>query len=193
MRRAVLALFLLVVVTGTLQAGPRPVPVEQRVLEGRIVLSAELRGAEEPPSVSTLGNGTFRAQLSDDGTALEYVLSYSDLQGNVLQSHIHLGQKGVNGGIAAFLCTNLGNGPAGTPLCPGPNAGTVTGTIAAAQIVGGATAQGLTPGEFEEFLRRIDDSVTYVNVHSSMWTGGEIRGQIQVGAEGAAPPQQPQN
>jgi len=91
MRRAVLALFLLVVVTGTLQAGPRPVNIDRVILEGRVVLSAELRGAEEPPSVSTLGNGTFMAQLNNDGTALEYELRYSDLQGSVLQSHIHLG------------------------------------------------------------------------------------------------------
>ena len=186
MRRAVLALFLLVVVTGTLQAGPRPVNVDRAILEGRVVLSAELRGAEEPPSVSTLGNGTFRAQLNDDGTALEFELNFSNLQGNVLQSHIHLGQKGVNGGIAAFLCSNLGNGPAGTQLCPGPNSGTVSGSISAAQIIG-PTTQGLTAGEFEEFLRRIDEEVTYVNVHSSVWPGGEIRGQIRVGAAGAVP------
>jgi len=186
MRRAVLALFLLAVVTGTLQARPRPESIQQNTLEGRVILSAELRGAEEPPSVSTLGNGIFMAQLNNDGTALEYELRYSDLQGSVLQAHIHLGQKGVNGGIAAFLCTNLGNGPAGTPTCPGPNSGMVTGSISATQIIG-PSGQGLTAGEFEEFLRRIDENVTYANVHSSMWTGGEIRGQIQVNAAGANP------
>jgi hypothetical protein len=29
---------------------------------------------------------------------------------------------GTNGGIAVFLCANLGNGPAGTQLCPAPPA-----------------------------------------------------------------------
>jgi len=33
------------------------------------------------------------------------------------------------------------------------------------------------------------DMVTYANVHSSMWTGGEIRGQIRVRAVGADPTQ----
>jgi hypothetical protein len=41
------------------------------------------------------------------------------MEGDVLPTHIHLGQHGVNGGISVFLCTNLGNGPAGTPTCPG--------------------------------------------------------------------------
>ena len=29
------------------------------------------------------------------------------------QAHIHFAQRGVNGGITVFLCTNLGNGPTG--------------------------------------------------------------------------------
>ena len=56
---------------------------------------------------------------------IEYRLSYSDLEGDVLQAHIHLGQEHVNGGISAFLCSNLleppaGPPPPGTPPCPGP-------------------------------------------------------------------------
>ncbi|MFD1827627.1 MULTISPECIES: hypothetical protein [Mumia] len=41
-----------------------------------------------------------------------------------------------------FLCTNLGNGPAGTQTCP--QEGTVTGTIVAADVVGPAS-QGIAP------------------------------------------------
>jgi len=74
--------------------------------------------------------------ISEDGTALTYTISYEDLEGDVLQSHIHLGQRGVNGGIAVFLCSNLGNGPEGTPACPGPRAGSVSRTVTGADIVG---------------------------------------------------------
>jgi CHRD domain len=95
-------------------------------------LRATLRGIEEPPSVSSTGRGTFRGTISEDATSLSYTLSYEDLEGDVQQAHIHLGQKGVNGGIAVFLCSNLGNGPAGTPECPGPRAGTVSGTVTGA-------------------------------------------------------------
>ena len=149
---------------------------------GTLVLRAVLKGAEEPPAVSTVGRGTFKATLDEAGTMLEYELNYTGLEGDVQQAHIHLGQKGANGGVAAFLCTNQGNGPAGTPVCPGPNSGAVTGTILAAQIVGPA-GQGLPPGAFEEFLRAIDKSLTYVNVHSSLVPTGEIRGQISVRRE----------
>jgi hypothetical protein len=141
-------------------------------------LRAMLRGFEEPPSVSSTGRGSFRATISEDGTALTYTISYEDLEGDVLQSHIHLGQRGVNGGIAVFLCSNLANGPEGTPLCPGPRAGTVSRTVTGADIVG-PSGQGLTTGEFAELLRAIDKNVTYANVHSSKHTGGEIRGQIE--------------
>jgi len=140
-------------------------------------MQASLRGFEEPPAVSSTGRGEFRARISPGGDSFNYTLSYTALEGNVAQAHIHLGQKGVNGGISVFLCTNLGNGPAGTPLCPGTTEGTVSGTITAASVVGPAP-QGIAVGELAELLRAIDKNATYVNVHSSKFPGGEIRGQI---------------
>ena len=147
--------------------------------ENARTLKATLKGIEESPSISSTGHGTFRATISEDGTSIHYTLTYADLEGDVQQAHIHLGQRSVGGGIAAFLCTNLGNGSATTPLCPGPRAGTVSGTITAAEVIG-PSGQGLAPGEFAELLRAIDESVAYANVHSAKHTGGEIRGQIGV-------------
>lgn len=135
-----------------------------------------LIGYEEVPSVSTAARGEFRARISNDDSQIRYVLSYSDLEGAVQQSHIHVGQKGVNGGISVFLCSNLGNGPAGTQPCPPPPA-TISGTITPADVIG-PTNQGVAPGEFEELLRAMRAGVTYVNVHSSKFPTGEIRSQI---------------
>ncbi len=149
-------------------------------------LVAALRGIEEPPSVSSTGHGRFRARISDGGTSIEYELSYADLEGDVLQAHIHLGQRAVNGGIAVFLCTNLGNGPAGTQTCPGPRDGSISGTISGDDIVG-PSGQGLEPNEFAELLRAIVKHVTYVNVHTSKHESGEIRGQIQAPRRGPGP------
>ena len=39
-----------------------------------------------------LPRGSFDAKLSDDGNSLHYMLSYSGLGGNVLQSHVHFGE-----------------------------------------------------------------------------------------------------
>ena len=93
-----------------------------------------LGGYEETPSaVSTTGNGTFNARISNDESRIDWELSYNDLEGAVLQAHIHLGQRSVTGPISVFLCTNLGNGPAGTQPCPAPPA-TISGTIVAADV-----------------------------------------------------------
>jgi hypothetical protein len=140
---------------------------------------ASLDGYQEVPVISTAGQGAFRATVTpaDDGFA--YRLSYSALEGSVLQAHIHLGQPSVNGGISVFLCSNLGNGPAGTQACPPPPA-TVTGTIDAADVIGPA-GQGIAAGELAELLRAMRAGVTYANVHSSLFPGGEIRGLVRTG------------
>jgi CHRD domain len=143
-------------------------------------LRATLRGIEEPPSVITPASGQFKATISRDESSIDYELSFEDLQGTVTQGHIHVGQKGVNGGISVWLCgTPTNPGPAGTPSCQGPNSGNVTGTITAATVVGPA-GQGVAPGEFADLLKALRSGVTYANVHSSMFPGGEVRGQISV-------------
>jgi hypothetical protein len=144
-----------------------------------------LTGYEEVPSVSTGASGEFTAKIRKDST-IDWQLTYSDLEGAVQQSHIHLGQPGVNGGISVFLCTNLGNGPAGTQPCPAPPA-TISGVIAAADVspnipaTAGARTQGLNTGEIDELLAAMRAGALYVNVHTTTWTGGEVRSQIQNG------------
>jgi len=139
-------------------------------------VKAQLTGFEEVPAISTDASGKFRARVRASSEEIQFKLSYSALSGPVQQAHIHFGQFAVNGGISAFLCSNLGNGPAGTQPCPeGP--ATITGTIGPAQVVGPAM-QGIAPGEFDELVRAIDAGVTYANVHSEPFPNGEIRGQI---------------
>ena len=75
--------------------------------QGFVNIKELLTGYEEVPSVSTGASGEFTAKIRKDST-IDWQLSYSDLEGAVQQSHIHLGQTGVNGGITVFLCTNLG-------------------------------------------------------------------------------------
>jgi hypothetical protein len=48
----------------------------------------------------------------------------------------------------------------------------------AANVGGGAAAQGLEAGNFDEFVRALRSGATYVNVHSVGRPGGEIRAQL---------------
>jgi hypothetical protein len=141
--------------------------------------SARLEGYQEVPAVSTTGHGRFSAHIDDDAQTIEWQLSYSDLEGNlvtdgaVTASHIHVGQRGVNGGVSAFFC-----GGGGKPACPAE--GELSGVITPADVVGPA-GQGVEAGSFAELVRAIRAGKTYVNVHTTRWPGGEIRGQVNGG------------
>jgi hypothetical protein len=136
------------------------------------VKSDELTGYQENPDVSSTGTGSFEATIDDDAMTISYELEYSGLEGgNALFAHIHFGKRAVNGGVSAFLC-----GGGDKPACPA-TAGTVTGVIDAADVVGPA-GQGIEAGSFAELTAAIREGHTYVNIHTPRWPGGEIRAQI---------------
>jgi hypothetical protein len=132
-------------------------------------------GYDENPDISTVATGSFDARLSNDGTTIKYELSYSGLEGTVQQAHVHFGKRAVNGGVSFFLCSNLPSPPPGTPACP--QSGTVTGEIDSTDVIGPA-GQGIEAGNLAEILAAMRAGHAYANVHSSKWTGGEIRAQI---------------
>lgn len=147
---------------------------------------AELKPIEEVPALSSPARGRFRAIIDDRNQTISYELSYQDLEAPALQAHIHVGQRGVNGGISVYLCGNPPTVPAAPtpqpPACP-PAPATITGELTAAHIVG-PTAQGIEPttgsvNEFDELVAMLRKGVAYVNVHSSRFPGGEIRGQVR--------------
>jgi hypothetical protein len=141
--------------------------------------STRMTGFNETPPILTNGHGSFHATLQ--GTSLTYTETFSNLTTPVTQSHIHFAERGVPGSVFVFLCTNLGNGPAGTPACPA-GGGTVTGTITAAQVLG-VPSQNISAGDFAGFVRILLSGDAYVNVHTTKFPAGEIRGQLQFGGD----------
>ena len=139
-------------------------------------ITEQLTGFKEVPVISTTGHGEFHARISNDETEISWELSYADLEGAVQQAHIHFGPPNNTGNISVFFCTNLGNGPAGTPLCP-PSPATISGVITATDVIG-PVGQGIEAGALSELMDAIRDGKTYANVHSSKWPAGEIRSQI---------------
>jgi CHRD domain len=147
--------------------------------------SARLNGFEE---VGGLGAGETGAILSDgkgtlsldaDKNQISYTLKYSGLSSAVQQAHIHFGKLHVAGGIMVFFCTNLGNGPTGTPACPA-SGGSVSGTLTAASVVG-PTAQNVAAGNFDAVIDALNSNTAYANIHTTKFPAGEIRGQVRRG------------
>jgi hypothetical protein len=128
-----------------------------------------LTGDEEVPARDTQAQGQAIFQLSKDGTELSYRLITANIE-NVLQAHIHLAPAGTNGGIVVWLY------PSAPPaqLIPGRSNGPLaTGTITSANLVGALAGQPLSA-----LVDALNSGGAYVNVHTSQFPPGEIRGQI---------------
>lgn len=131
----------------------------------------------ETGAILSDGTGTLKLTLDKSAGTITYELTYSGLSSNVLQSHIHFGRVHTPGGIMVFLCTNLGNGPAGTPACP-PTGGTVTGTITAADVLG-VPGQNISAGDFDAVTDALFNNAAYGNIHTNNFKAGEIRAEIR--------------
>ena len=121
-------------------------------------------------------------RIDFNNSSISYELSYSGLSSAVTQAHIHFSQKGVNGGIIVYLCDNTGLAPSGVPACP--TSGTVTGTITGPDVnpldsPAPVTDQGIAMGDFAALVAAIQHQAGYVNVHTTTYPNGEIRGQLE--------------
>jgi hypothetical protein len=137
-----------------------------------------LSGFEEVPSVSTRARGELYLRIDGSGQFVNYELTYSNLQGQVRQAHIHFAQTAVNGPIVIWLCgTSFNPGPDGTQPCP--QSGTVRGIITASNVLASPPTQLIAAGELSEMIAAMRAGAAYANVHSDLAPGGEMRGQIR--------------
>jgi CHRD domain len=148
---------------------------------------ALLEPTEEVPALSSPARGRFKATLDKTNQTIAYELSYEGLEAAPTQAHIHIGQRGANGGISLFLCGNPPTVPPAQfpqpPACP-PAPATITGVLTAANVVGPAL-QGIDPtsstaNEFDAIIDLLRDGLTYANLHTTRFPAGEIRGQVDV-------------
>jgi hypothetical protein len=153
----ILALLLVALMTSTVMAG-----------SGHF-FSAHLTGAEEVPPADSQAQGQALFRLSKDGTAIHYKLLVANIE-NVTMAHIHVAPAGVNGPVVVWLY------PDAPPpvLIEGRFSGVLAeGVITADSLVGDLAGQSL-----DALLEAMMAGNTYVNVHTSQFPGGEIRGQI---------------
>jgi hypothetical protein len=153
------------------------------VFAGGHTVHTQLSGYEETPlTINSPGSGEFKAKISDHGSKIEYELTYRDLSSSPLQAHIHFGRPAISGMIVLFLCTNL-TPPDGVPTpqaCPTDNPATITGTLTADDVIS-RSAQGIDAGAagLAEILEAIRADAAYVNVHTTVYPTGEIRGRLR--------------
>jgi hypothetical protein len=131
---------------------------------------APLSGRQEVPPVDTRATGVANFWLSADGDELRFRVNVGNIH-NVTQAHIHLAPAGQNGPVVAWLY------PEGPPpqLIPGRSSGPLaSGVLTDDDLVGP-----LLGADLEDLVKAMRAGDTYVNVHTSQFPPGEIRGQIR--------------
>lgn len=126
---------------------------------------ANLEGAQEVPPVETDAFGEAIFNVSPDHSMMDYRLTVVDLE-RFTVAHIHLGRRGENGPVVAFLYGPVSPGTTRTER-------TITGTLDEDSLVGPLEGE-----PFSELVRQMALGNTYVNAHTERYPDGEIRGQI---------------
>jgi hypothetical protein len=118
-----------------------------------------LDGAQEVPPVATPGTGTATVTIDVATGAVQVDGTYQNLSSGATAAHIH-GPAPVGGSAGILIGLAVTGGTSGT-------------------FFGGGT---LSPAEVTDFL----GGLHYLNVHTTLFSAGEIRGQIV--APGSATP-----
>jgi hypothetical protein len=139
----------------------------------RPVFFAALSGRNEVPPNNSRGFGLAVFVRQHQSASIEYRL-FTVLTENITQAHIHCGAEGVNGPVVAFLF-----GPASPPV--DSNGQLARGTIDAADVVAVPNSPACPGGvaSLRDLLAKMEMGLAYVNVHTTAFPGGQIRGQIR--------------
>jgi len=135
----------------------------------KIIYKATLTGsAERPNPTPSAGTGSVTGTFDPATGIMTFTVTYQGLGANSTLAHIH--GPGTTE-VAVGVILNFASGP--TPFTPGAPNGSFGGTVAL------TTANAITATVNGDSLRKLMDAgLSYVNVHSQQFGGGEIRGQI---------------
>lgn len=115
------------------------------------VMGALMSGDQEVPANASAATGVARFDKTGVNT-YSYELAVNDLEGTVSNAHIHIGREGVGGGVVLPL--NFSG------LAPNVSTGGMITFTQSSQLL--------------DFLTGFH----YVNIHSTVYPGGEIRGNV---------------
>jgi CHRD domain len=143
-----------------------------------ITFEATLAGANEVPPVVSPGTGLATVILDAAAETLQINVTFSGLTSNTMAAHIHCcAPLGTNAGVATTV-----------PAFPGFPLGVTSGTYSS-QVFdltqpliynpAFVTLQGGTiAGAEAALIAGIEGGLTYLNIHTVNFGGGEIRGQL---------------
>lgn len=144
----------------------------------QIVLTATLTGAQEVPPSGSPGIGSALVTFDTVTNLLTVNVSFAGLVSPTIASHIHCcTPPGANALVATIV-----------PTFPGFPLGVTTGTylqtfdmsLASSYNPAFITAHGGTvAGAQAAFVAGLLSGQTYLNIHTTQFPGGEIRGQLQ--------------
>ena len=135
--------------------------------------AAKLFGDMEVPPVVTSATGLaeFRPMLNEG--VISYSLNVSDID-KVTAAHIHQGKEGENGPIVVTLIRFKTLTPSGP----------VDGILAQGNITSADLEGPLAGKQISDLLSSMHSMEVYVNVHTTQYPDGEIRGQISNSTSG---------
>jgi len=143
-----------------------------------------LTGAAEAPPNASPGFGSSILDIDTVANTMRLRTTFGGLTGNVTVAHIH-GATAVAGTGTAGVATP-------TPTFPAFPAGVTSGsydrtfdmTLASSYNGAFVTANGGVAGARAALFQAVADGKTYLNIHSSTFGGGEIRGFYAVPGAG---------
>ncbi len=122
-----------------------------------VKLNAQLTGMQEVPANPSMGKGTLEASFNKETQELTWTVTYSGLSGPAVAGHFHgPAAAGANAGVALGF-----KGPLDTP-------------IKGSAMLSAEQAKDLLAGKW------------YVNLHTKVSPGGEVRGQVLPTAQRSA-------
>jgi hypothetical protein len=141
--------------------------MDDKPMVGKTVFVAALSGGEEVPAVMTDATGKATFTLSKDGMSLRYSVRVKGIE-NVTASHIHIGKMGKGGPPIALIKI--------TASKPGK----FSGLLAKGRITDQELMTSYKGKTMKDLIDAMKSGDTYVNVHTTKYPDGEIRGQISM-------------
>jgi hypothetical protein len=150
------------------------------------MFSADLSGGAESPPNASPGTGTAQVVFDEGAHTMRVMATFSDLLGTTTASHIHaatampgMGTAGVATQTPTFMNFPLG-------VTSGTYDMTFDMTMDSSYNPAFLTAHGDAAGAEAFLLQSMLDGTAYLNIHTSQFPGGEIRGFLVPAPGGAA-------